>query len=53
MRLSIWNGSYITYADDTNLYWESAVDAINETIKQWLTQLHQTLAIIVLTTVCD
>ena len=32
MRLSIWNGSYITYADDTNLYWESAVDAINETI---------------------
>ena len=32
MRLSIWNGSYITYADDTNLYWESAADAINETL---------------------
>ena len=32
MRLSIWNGSYITYADDTNLYWESAVDMIRETL---------------------
>ena len=32
MRRSIWNGSYITYADDTNLYWESKVDAINSTI---------------------
>ena len=33
MRLSIWTGSYITYADDTNLYWESSVDTINETLK--------------------
>ena len=33
MRLSIWTGSYITYADDTNLYWESSVDSINETLK--------------------
>ena len=32
MRRSIWNGSYITYADDTNLYWESEVDEINSTI---------------------
>ena len=32
MRRSIWNGSYITYADDTNLYWESEVDTINSTI---------------------
>ena len=32
MRVSIWNGSYITYADDTNLYWESSVDNINNTI---------------------
>ena len=32
MRVSIWNGSYITYADDTNLYWESKVDTINSTI---------------------
>lgn len=32
MRRSIWNGSYISYADDTNLYWESPVEAINETI---------------------
>ena len=32
MRLSIWNGSYITYADDTNLYWESSVENINETL---------------------
>ena len=34
MRVSIWNGSYITYADDTNLYWESEVDTINSTIEQ-------------------
>lgn len=33
MRVSIWNGSYITYADDTNLYWESDVDTINSTIE--------------------
>ena len=33
MRVSIWNGSYITYADDTNLYWESSVDTINSTIE--------------------
>ena len=32
MRLSIWNGSYVSYADDTNLYWESAVETINETL---------------------
>ena len=32
MRVSILNGSYITYADDTNLYWESSVDNINNTI---------------------
>ena len=32
MRLTIWNGSYITYADDTNLYWESSVENINETL---------------------
>ena len=32
MRRSIWNGSYITYADDTNLYWESNVETINSTI---------------------
>ena len=32
MRVSIWNGSYITYADDTNIYWESTTDMINETI---------------------
>ena len=34
MRVTIWNGSYITYADDTNLYWESTVEAINDTIKK-------------------
>ena len=33
MRVSIWNGSYITYADDTNLYWESPIDTINCTLK--------------------
>lgn len=32
MRVTIWNGSYITYADDTNLYWESTVDTINDTL---------------------
>ena len=32
MRRSIWSGSYITYADDTNLYWESEVDTVNSTI---------------------
>ena len=32
MRMSIWSGSYVSYADDTNLYWESAVETINETI---------------------
>lgn len=32
MRRSIWNGSYITYADDTNLYWESEVDTVNSVI---------------------
>ena len=32
MRRSIWNGSYLTYADDTNLYWESTVDTVNSTI---------------------
>ena len=32
MRLTIWNGSYITYADDTNLYWESSVETVNETL---------------------
>ena len=26
-------GSYITYADDTNLYWETSVDTINSTIE--------------------
>ena len=29
MRVSIWSGSYISYADDTNLYWESSVNDIN------------------------
>ena len=32
MRLTIWNGSYITYADDTNLYWESSIETIHETL---------------------
>ena len=34
MRVSIWSGSYISYADDTNLYWESSVNDINETISE-------------------
>ena len=34
MRMSIWNGSYITYADDTNLYWETPADMVNDSIKQ-------------------
>ena len=33
MRISIWNGSYITYADDTNLYWNSSVENAKETLK--------------------
>ena len=33
MRMTIWNGSYLTYADDTNLYWESPADMINDSIK--------------------
>ena len=33
MRMTIWNGSYITYADDTNLYWETPTDMVNNTIK--------------------
>ena len=32
MRRSIWNGSYISYADDTNLYWECHPENINNTI---------------------
>ena len=32
MRVTIWNGSYISYADDTNLYWECSVENINNTI---------------------
>ena len=32
MRRSIWNGSYLTYADDTNLYWETEADNVNSTI---------------------
>ena len=32
MRVSIWNGSYITYADDTNLYFESPPEKMNETL---------------------
>ena len=34
MRMSIWNGSYLTYADDTNLYWETPADMINESIRE-------------------
>lgn len=33
MRVTIWNGSYITYADDTNLYWESDIENVNDTLK--------------------
>lgn len=33
MRVSIWNGSYISYADDTNLYWNSDVKNIKDTMK--------------------
>ena len=33
MRISIWNGSYITYADDTNLYWNTNVENTKETLK--------------------
>ena len=29
---SIWNGHYMTYADNTNLYCELEVDTINSTI---------------------
>ena len=32
MRVKIWNGSYITYADDTNLYWESTLEDIHKTL---------------------
>ena len=32
MRRSIWNGSYISYADDTNLYWECHPENINNSI---------------------
>ena len=40
MRMTIWNGSYITYADDTNLYWESPTDMVNNSIKQANSVLH-------------
>ena len=32
MRVKIWNGSYITYADDTNLYWETTIADIHKTL---------------------
>ena len=34
MRMTIWNGSYLTYADDTNLYWETPADMLNDSIRE-------------------
>ena len=40
MRMTIWNGSYLTYADDTNLYWETPADMVNNSISDANTVLN-------------
>ena len=40
MRMTIWNGSYLTYADDTNLYWETPADMVNDSIREANTVLN-------------